>query len=269
MGLLDWMDDPKPGQLDISKDEPSPVITVTPAAMATVVAAVENPGAPTSAMIELMEPVEVLDQVEPIGRVPSTMPGNKGALFTSARTEDGNDNWGTPAWLKKLLTDAFGPFDVDVCADADNAMCPRFYDEATDGLAQVWTGTFWCNPPYSGVADWVKKGYESVYVDKTADRGVFLVANRTETEWFHEYAAKGLVFFLRSRVKFDEPKDLKPLIDKKTGKVKKRSSPTFGSIVILFDARLDENRLKASEFPGGKTLMAASVDWRAAGKVKE
>lgn len=195
-----------------------------------------------------------------------TKQGRKAALYSSARTADGdgNDNWGTPDWLFNLLNQNFGPFSVDTCADAENSKVPgSFFDEAMDGLKQVWTGTCWCNPPYSGVADWIKKGYDSVYVDKTADRVVFLVANRTETEWFHEYAARGLVFFLRSRVKFIEPRGMKPLVDA-DGRVKKRSSPTFGSIVIVFDRNLGTDMFK--QLPGGRTLMAVSVDWRAAQK---
>ena len=196
-----------------------------------------------------------------------TKQGRKKALYSSARDGEGNDNWGTPNWLYDLLNRNLGPFTVDACADAENTKVPgSYFDEKMDGLKQTWTGIVWCNPPYSGVADWVKKGYDSVYADKTADRVVLLVANRTETNWFHEYAAKGLVFFLRSRVKFVEPKDLNPLVDPETGKVKKRSSPTFGSMVIVFDRNLAADKFQ--QIPGGQTLMAVSVDWRSKQKVK-
>lgn len=300
MGLLDFGD----GKLDIGKDEPSAVITVTPAVMEDLVQRIESPEPPTPAMVALMEP-EVLtpDAVKArraifrkrTGMTPENFltawkenrlvdngennghygeacflrkpQGRKAALFSSARGAEGegNDNWGTPAWLYDLLNKNFGPFTVDTCADAENSKVPgSFFDIAADGLKQTWTGKCWCNPPYSGVTDWVKKAYDSVYVAKTAERAVLLVANRTETEWFHEYAAKGLVFFLRSRVKFVEPKDMKPLLDA-DGNVKKRSSPTFGSIVIVFDRGINTGMFQ--QLPGGNTLMAVSVDWRAQQKV--
>lgn len=289
MGLLDFGD----GKLDISKDEPRADIVVTPVVMEQVAAALDAQ-VPTPAMEALMavEPTKKQKRATfkkdtgmspedflkawSEGRLSSVSydafynraaelknaQGRKSALFSSARTADGegNDNWGTPAWLYDLLNKNFGPLGTDTCADVENTKCKVFFDEAMDGLKQVWTGKCWCNPPYSGVTNWVKKAYDSVYVDKTAERVVLLVANRTETEWFHEYAAKGLVFFLRSRVKFVEPKDLKPLLDA-DGKVKKRSSPTFGSIVIVFDRGINNGMFQ--QLPGGNTLMAVSVDWRA------
>ncbi len=191
----------------------------------------------------------------------SAMPGTKDALFSSAKNDgDGNDNWGTPDWLFGFLNQNFGPFSVDTCADALNTKVDgSFFDEAQDGLAQQWTGKCWCNPPYSNVAAWVKKAYDSVYTEQTAERVVLLVANRTETEWFHEFATKGLVFFLRTRVAFVEPKGLKPLIDPKTGKAKKRNSPTFGSIVIVFDRNIDD--AKRPEIAGTRVMIAQAVDW--------
>ncbi len=196
----------------------------------------------------------------------SAMPGSKDALFSSARTGDGNDDWGTPDWLFGFLNQNFGPFDTDACADADNSKCPSFFDKVMDGLKQIWKGLIWCNPPYSNVADWVKKAHDSVYVDQTAERVCLLVANRTETEWFHEYATKGLVFFLRTRVAFVEPKDLAPAIDKKTGLPKKRTSPTFGSMVIVFDRNIDDE--KRPEIAGTRVMMAQAVDWTSFKPVK-
>ncbi|KKK74655.1 hypothetical protein LCGC14_2881640, partial [marine sediment metagenome] len=43
--------------------------------------------------------------------------------------------WGTPQWLFDKL-DAQYHFDLDVCADADNAKCERFWTEAPDALVQ-------------------------------------------------------------------------------------------------------------------------------------
>ena len=67
------------------------------------------------------------------------------------------DQWETPQWLFDELDREFG-FTVDVCADAQNAKCPVFYDREQDGLAQTWEGVCWCNPPYGReIARWVEK----------------------------------------------------------------------------------------------------------------
>lgn len=46
------------------------------------------------------------------------------------------DLWATPQDTFDALNAEFGPFDVDVCAVAENAKCARFYTPEMDGLAQ-------------------------------------------------------------------------------------------------------------------------------------
>ena len=49
-------------------------------------------------------------------------------------------------------------FDLDVCADASNTKCAKFYDEAQDGLKQPWAcRAAWCNPGFSNVEPWILK----------------------------------------------------------------------------------------------------------------
>lgn len=86
--------------------------------------------------------------------------------------------------------DVFGPlherfrFSIDVAASKDNAKLPRYFDEATDGLAQPWGGVerVWCNPPYSDVRPWVEKAWA-----EPAELVVMLLpANRTEQGWWQD-----------------------------------------------------------------------------------
>jgi hypothetical protein len=53
------------------------------------------------------------------------------------------------------------------------------------------------NPPYGrDIGKWMKKASES---DATV---VCLVPARTDTKWWHDYAMKGEITFIRGRLKF-------------------------------------------------------------------
>jgi phage N-6-adenine-methyltransferase len=142
--------------------------------------------------------------------------------FTSAKTCTGSDTWTTPRWLFDFLDKEFGPFGLDVAASNENALCTLYFTEETNGLTATWRGNVWCNPPYSGLAAWLKKGYDSVFTDKTAERVVMLIPARTDTKAFQAYASKGVVFFLKGRLKFGDSKNSAP----------------FPSAVIVFDREL-------------------------------
>jgi|GEM_PF-5770545 len=67
----------------------------------------------------------------------------------------------TPQDFFDRLDAEFG-FDLDVCATRSNAKCERFYSRKDDGLAQPWTGTCWCNPPYGQIKHWLRKGLKAM-----------------------------------------------------------------------------------------------------------
>lgn len=96
--------------------------------------------------------------------------------------------WSTPQDFFDKLNAEFH-FTLDVCATAENAKCEKFYSLADDGLAQYGRA----------IGDWMKKARES------SERGatiVCLVPARTCTKWWHQYAARGDVTFLRGRLRF-------------------------------------------------------------------
>jgi phage N-6-adenine-methyltransferase len=116
--------------------------------------------------------------------------------FTSESCE-----WSTPPDLFVRLDARFG-FTLDVCATHANAKCSRFYTKADNGLDQPWTGRVWCNPPYGkGVGLWVKKAWESVQSGE-AEVVVVLIFARTDTWWWHDWAVRGEIEFLRGRLRF-------------------------------------------------------------------
>jgi phage N-6-adenine-methyltransferase len=100
-------------------------------------------------------------------------------------------------------------FTLDPCATAANAKCVRFFTLEQDGLAQEWTGRVFMNPPYGRqIGSWMRKAWESA--GSTAELVVCLVPARTCAAWWHEYAARGEVRFLRGRLRFGGAKSSAP-----------------------------------------------------------
>lgn len=136
--------------------------------------------------------------------------------------QDERQDYQTPPELFLSLSQEFGPFDVDVCANEINAQVPRYFSKEQDGLAQEWTGRCWMNPPYGRATPaWIKKASESKALV------VCLIPARTDTRWFHDYVLPRAktVRFLKGRPKFW-------LDGKPTGQGGK-----FPSMVVVFDAR--------------------------------
>lgn len=107
--------------------------------------------------------------------------------------------WETPQWLFDKYDKLYN-FDIDVCATSENAKCKKFFTKGDDGLRQVWSGSCWMNPPYGReIGKWMSKAYSSSIEGATV---VCLVPARTDTGWWHDYAMKGKIEFLRGRIKF-------------------------------------------------------------------
>jgi phage N-6-adenine-methyltransferase len=149
-----------------------------------------------------------------------------------------SDDWATPQALFDRLNAKYGPFDLDVCASAENAKCARFYTKEQNGLVQPWLGRVWMNPPYGrgekacrarchkekcakrghhlsatvpGIGDWVLKAFHNVFITETAALVCMLLPARTDNAWWHEYVLPNAeVEFLKGRVKFGGHKNSAP-----------------------------------------------------------
>jgi phage N-6-adenine-methyltransferase len=132
------------------------------------------------------------------------------ALFTSKRSD-----WETPQSLFDELDREFG-FELDVCATPENAKCKRFYTKADDGLRQVWSGVCWMNPPYGRtIGEWMGKAFEQAAGGATV---VCLVPARTDTRWWHRWALRGEIRFVKGRIRF----------------VGAKSNAPFPSAIVIF-----------------------------------
>jgi phage N-6-adenine-methyltransferase len=117
------------------------------------------------------------------------------------------DLWATPQDFFDALDAEFN-FETDVCASADNAKCLVFYSLEQDGLKQEWKGACWMNPPYGrAISLWMKKAYESSLEGATV---VCLVPSRTDTKWWHDYAVRGEIRFIKGRLKFGDSANSAP-----------------------------------------------------------
>ena len=125
---------------------------------------------------------------------------NTDLMFSSA-----TDQWPTPQTFFDVWAARF-VFELDVCADAGNAKCSRFFSVDDDGLAQSWApAVCWMNPPYGReIGKWVRKACEESRRGATV---VCLLPARTDTAWWHDYVIPHAeVTFVRGRLKFGSAK---------------------------------------------------------------
>jgi phage N-6-adenine-methyltransferase len=135
-------------------------------------------------------------------------------LYSSA-----TDDWGTPQALFDELNDEFS-FTLDACASAHNFKVDVYFTKEDNALVQDWVGTVWMNPPYGRtIGKWMAKAYAASQTGATV---VCLVPARTDTIWWHNYAIKGEVRFIKGRLKFEQP-----------GFAKNSSAP-FPSAIVIF-----------------------------------
>jgi len=120
------------------------------------------------------------------------------------------DSWETPEAFFNKYNDLY-KFTLDVCAEPHNTKVDNFYTKEVDGLSQDWAAnnvSAWMNPPYGReIGDWMKKAYEESLKGCTV---VCLVPSRTDTRWWHDWAIKGDVEFIKGRLKFNGHKHNAP-----------------------------------------------------------
>ena len=118
------------------------------------------------------------------------------------------DHWSTPKSVYDTLNLEF-KFNDDPC--------PL---NGAGGLERAWGSRTYCNPPYSKLKLWLKKGYEE---SKKGKLVVFLIPSRTDTVAWHDYVMKSKeIRFIKGRLKFGDSYNSAP----------------FPSCVVIFDELL-------------------------------
>lgn len=140
-------------------------------------------------------------------------------MFNDALISSRSDHWTTPVATYDVLQREFR-FTFDPC--------PLMAKE--DGRKLPWRGRVFCNPPYSRIVEFLKKGLFHL-ANGDCEILVYLIPARTDTAWFHDYCTKGEIRFLRGRLKFGGSKNSAP----------------FPSMVVIFRKwRMDEIPLEAA-----------------------
>jgi len=104
------------------------------------------------------------------------------------------DEWRTPKSIYASLDSEFH-FAFDPC--------PQDQDAIWDGINRQWSFPAFCNPPYSHIAQWVKKAYDEAQFGIV----VLLIPSRTDTRWWHDYVMKAKeIRFIKGRLKFGDAK---------------------------------------------------------------
>jgi len=130
------------------------------------------------------------------------MPPNPGLAVRHLQAITKNDEWETPKDVFEFAVKwaGFRPA-LDVAATHGNAMLPKYL--AYDALKNDWVFDWWCNPPYSRVAEFIEHGLLQSRLHKT--RGIFLTFAKTDTRWFHLHVVDNpnvQVKFIKGRIKF-------------------------------------------------------------------
>jgi len=90
---------------------------------------------------------------------------------------------------------------LDVCATKKNTKCKNYITEQEDSLLFQWEETFFMNPPYSRVSEFMKKAYYQHL--KHNVEGMILIFAKTDTKFWHSFIeGKAEVHFIKGRIKF-------------------------------------------------------------------
>jgi phage N-6-adenine-methyltransferase len=110
--------------------------------------------------------------------------------------------YSTPIKLFEVINKEFN-FNLDVCANEENAKCQSYFSEKQDGLKQDWTDSVWMNPPFNKeLKKWVIKARDESI--KHGSVVCCLVPFRGNTVWFKEVCMDAEIRFIIGEVNFND-----------------------------------------------------------------
>jgi phage N-6-adenine-methyltransferase len=122
----------------------------------------------------------------------------------------GENEWYTPPDIIRVARSVLGAIDLDP-ASSEQAQgvvqAKQFFTLQDDGLARMWHGNVWLNPPYAQpfIEQFADKMIEEVAAGRIAS-AIMLTHNYTDTAWFQKLAtASKAICFPRGRIRFVAP----------------------------------------------------------------
>lgn len=111
----------------------------------------------------------------------------------------------TPPWLFQLCQRLVGqPFALDAFADAESALCAKWYGEADDGLVQTWKDATFANPPFRLMGQVVRKAVAE-WRGRRRVRTVLLGPVGCSQRWLHELWPWATVYWPDKRITYLDP----------------------------------------------------------------
>ncbi len=153
------------------------------------------------------------------------------AAISSQEGYDGDESYTPDGWLALARLVLGGEFDLDP-ASSDAAhrrvRAARYFTKESSGLEQEWAAErLWLNPPYSSplISQFIDKLVEELVAGRVK-RGIVLVNNSSDTEWFHRLArSSARMCFVSGRINFDQ---LRPSGEVKATKGNRYAQTFFG-----------------------------------------
>jgi hypothetical protein len=176
---------------------------------------------------------------------------------------DTTNVWLTPPEVHAAVG-GWESFDLDPASPANRPWptARAHYTKADDGLAQLWFGRVWLNPPYGReLIRWLEKLGDH-------DRGIALIFARTDTEAFfrHVWGRAAGLLFLRGRLTFYDEQG-QPARNLKTGKETNSGAPSvlcaygMADLDVLAGCGLD-GQLVPLRLPRAVFVAGLSSTWR-------
>ena len=142
--------------------------------------------------------------------------------YTNTKTPASErDEARTPLWLFKWLDNRY-QFLVDAAATKENSLCEYHRNKCMDFDEDWLLAPVWCNPPYSELARWLKKGASECLLRKALS--VFIIPALNGDSWSEvalERAAE--IIHIVGRVNFLRPDGTE------------MSGNNRGTCVVIFD----------------------------------
>jgi hypothetical protein len=168
------------------------------------------------------------------------LPGECNALadaLSRLRGAPDDQDWQFSPSEHSRIAEAWGPFDVDACADATgrNAFCPRYWSAVDSCLEHDWSGLHtWCNPPFRAAGEVLRHFWAAYAAAPASTSAVFVLPAWLTQAWWRLTAGGALIqLYPAGSALFTSP----PTTPSGGGERRVNRGPTHWPVVVLLFPR--------------------------------